>query len=264
MTKILWNQPNESKFETGIDRGVLYVDGMIGVPWHGLIGFVESPVGGEARSYYLDGVKYLNVSDSEELEGTIEAFYCPKEFYHCDGIAEPSIGVNSWQQYRKSFGFSFRTKVGNDSSGSDFSYKIHLVYNALATPTERTYSTVTDTSDPNTLSWSITTKALPVPYLAPTAHITIDLDKASAYGISILEDILYGTNLTDPRIPSPSEVIAIFSYDLDLVVVENVDGSFEVTGPSNKVSMFDIDQFQITSEAVDILDDGEFLIYYNN
>lgn len=149
MTRIFWNAPGERFYEGGVDRGVLYVGSTPGVPWTGLISVAESPKGGEARPYYQDGIKRLNISGKEEFEATINAFTAPREFGPCDGTVAFQNGLFATQQPRKSFHLCYRTQVGNDIQGQSHAYKIHLVYNALAAPTERANATLSDNVEPN-------------------------------------------------------------------------------------------------------------------
>lgn len=210
MTQLLWDQVGERFYETGVDRGVLYLDNA-GFAWNGLISVQENSSGGDPQPYYVDGYKYANVAASEEFQATIEAFSAPKEFGVCDGVVEVYSGLFATQQRRRSFGLSYRTKIGNDVDGLDHGYKIHLVYNALAAPSERNNQTVKDTAEPTTLSWAITTRAPQVAALKPTAHFVIDSTKTDPSVLAELEDILYGTVSTDPVFPSPEELIELFS-----------------------------------------------------
>jgi len=215
MTEIKWDQEGERRFETGVDHGVLYKPDVVtgayeeGFPWNGLISVTESPSGAEANPQYADNMKYLNLTSAEELGGTIEAFTYPPEFGECDGSAEPVEGVSIGQQTRRSFGLAYRTKVGNDLN-SEAGYKLHLIYNAQAAPTERAYTTVNDSPEALTFSWEFTTTAVDVPGFKPSAQLTIDSTKVPAVKLALLEDILYGRDIEEPRLPKPSEVIAIF------------------------------------------------------
>lgn len=217
MPRIAWDKTGERLYETGVDRGVLYRQNQSGVyhtgeAWNGLTAVNESPTGAEANPQYADNIKYLNLISAEEFGFTIEAFTYPDSFAECDGTATPVPGISVGQQTRKPFGFSYRTRVGNDVEGVDFGYKLHLVYGALAAPSEKAYATINDSPEAMTLSWEATTTAVDAgDDHKPTASITIDSTKVQAAALKALEDILYGTPGTNPRLPLPAEVYALFS-----------------------------------------------------
>lgn len=215
MAVLLWDGTGQRFYETGVDRGVLYIpnNGVYdeGYAWNGLVSVSEAPSGAEATPQYADNIKYLNLVSAEEFGATIEAFTYPDEFAQCDGTATPTAGVSVGQQPRKTFGFSYRTKLGNDVDGSDHGYKLHLVYGALAAPSEKAYNTVNESPEAITFSWELTTTPVAVTGLKPTAILTIDSTKVDPANLATLEEALYGTVGTDPRLPLPDEVIAIFS-----------------------------------------------------
>lgn len=215
MAVLTWDGVGERFYETGIDRGVLYIptNGVYsaGYAWNGLVSVTESPSGAEATPQYADNIKYLNLVSAEEFGATIEAFTYPNEFAQCDGTAQPSAGISIGQQTRKSFGFSYRTKVGNDVNGADHGYKLHLVYGALAAPSEKAFNTVNDSPEAITFSWELTTTPVPVTGFKPTAILTIDSTKVPAANLAALETALYGSAGTSPRLPLPDEVVAIFA-----------------------------------------------------
>jgi len=215
MAVLTWDGTGERLYETGVDRGVLYIptNGVYdtGYAWNGLTAVTESPSGAEATALYADNIKYLNLVSAEEFGATIEAYTYPDAFALVDGTARPSAGVSIGQQSRKTFGFSYRTRLGNDVSGADFAYKLHLVYGALAAPSEKAFATINDSPEAITFSWEVTTTPVPVTGLKPTAIITIDSSKVSAANLAALEDALYGTAGTNARLPLPDEVIAIFA-----------------------------------------------------
>lgn len=215
MAVLTWDGVGERFYETGIDRGVLYIptNGVYsaGYAWNGLVSVTESPSGAEATPQYADNIKYLNLVSAEEFGATIEAFTYPNEFAQCDGTAQPSAGVSIGQQSRKSFGFSYRTKVGNDVNGADHGYKLHLVYGALAAPSEKAFNTVNDSPEAITFSWELTTTPVAVTGYKPTAILTIDSTKVPAANLAALETALYGSAGTSPRLPLPDEVLAIFA-----------------------------------------------------
>lgn len=211
MPRLVWGAAGERFFETGLDRGVLYLPSDPGVVWNGLISVSETPDGGESKPYYLDGVKYLNVSSSEEYAATITAYHYPREFSVCDGQKHIQNGLIATQQLRQSFGLSYRTRIGNDVVGADFSYKIHLVYNALAEPAARQNSTLGSSADPSSFSWVISTKPPEITGYKPTAHLVIDTRYTNPDILDEVEDILYGTEMDLARLPDPDELIAIFT-----------------------------------------------------
>lgn len=238
MTVLQWDQVGERLYETGVDHGVLYLldNGLYdeGYAWNGLTAVTESPSGAEPTPLYADNMKYLNLVSVEELSGTIEAYTYPDEFAACDGTVEPEVGVSVGQQDRSTFGLSYRTKIGNDQS-ADHGYKLHLVYGALAAPSEKAYATVNDSPEAITFSWEFSTTAVPVTGLKPTSQLTIDSTKVGAANLAVLEDALYGTVGTDPRLPLPDEVIAMFSGAQTLVTPTTptfVEGTGVITIPS--------------------------------
>lgn len=210
MTKLNWDVVGERFYETGVDHVVLYVAG-IGVAWNGLTSVSESPNGGEPVPYYLDGFKYLNLSAAEEFNATIQAFSSPPEFSICDGTAPLGNGLFITEQPRKSFDLCYRTKIGNDVDGADHGYKLHLIYNALAAPSTRDNSTVSESIDPKTLSWAITTTPPLISLFKPSAHFVIDSTKTSALLMAEVEDILYGSVDTSPGFPTPDTLVNIFN-----------------------------------------------------
>lgn len=215
MSKIAWDQVGEKVYETGVDRGVLFVtetDGTYGdgVGWNGLTTVTESPSGAESNKQYADNQVYLNLLSAEEFGGTIEAFTYPDEFGICDGTAEPVVGIFVAQQSRRSFGFSWRSLIGNDVLGTDFGYKVHLAYGALAAPSEKANATINDSPEATALSWEFSTTPVEVPGLKRSAHLVIDSTKVDSAKLSDLEDILYGTEGQEPRLPLPEEVFALF------------------------------------------------------
>jgi hypothetical protein len=211
MTRLVWNSVGERLFEAGVDQGVLFVDGSDGVPWNGLLSVSESPTGADVTGYFIDGVKYLSLVSSEEFEATIEAFTYPDEFAQCDGTVSVKNGLYITQQARKPFGLVYRTKVGNDVDGIDHGYKIHIVYNALAQPTERANSSWTETIDPETFSWHIVTKPPVFAGFKQSAHFIIDSRETPSYLMHEIEDILFGYQDSEARLPSVDELLAIFT-----------------------------------------------------
>lgn len=215
--KIVWDETGKRFYETGVDHGVLYPLGALGTypagyAWNGLTAITESPSGAEANPQYADNIKYLNLMSAEEFGCTIEAFTYPDEFAVCDGSVEPEVGVRLGQQSRKPFGLCYRTVLGNDIDGNDLGYKLHLIYNALAAPSEKSYNTINDSPEAITFSWDVTTTPVPVTGHKPSASITIDSTKVDATALAALEVILYGvsgTPGTAARLPLPDEIITL-------------------------------------------------------
>ena len=216
MSKIVWDKTGERYYETGVKNGVLYIPtgGVYskGVAWNGLTAVTESPSGAEATPLYADDIKYLNLMSNEEFGATIEAYTYPDEFAECDGSASIATGVMIGQQNRKTFGLSYRTALGNDTVGNDYGYKLHLIYGALAAPSEKGYATINDSPEAITFSWEVTTTPVSVTGFKPTASITIDSTKADPAKLAALEKILYGSDdapATEPRLPLPDEIAAL-------------------------------------------------------
>lgn len=224
MSKIVWDKVGERFLETGVDHAVLYPQDSKGaypkgVAWNGITGITESPSGAEANDIYADNIKYATLRSAETFGATIEAYTSPAEFAACDGSAEIASGVVLGQQARNPFGLSYRTLIQNDTaSEEDDAYKLHLVYNATASPSERSYATVNDSPEAITLSWEITTTPVDVDGFKPASTITIDTSKVDATKLKTLEDILYGTEEAEPRLPLPDEIVGIFKTDSQAVV----------------------------------------------
>ena len=227
--KLVWDKTGERLYETGVDHGVLYpiqAGGVYskGVAWNGLSAVSESPSGAEASPIYADNIKYLNLMSAEEFGATIEAYMYPDEFAECDGSVEVVPGMFAGQQSRKTFGLSYRTILGNDVDNNDYGYKLHLIYGALAAPSEKGYSTINDSPEPITLSWEISTTPVTIntvidgKKLKPTACLTFDSTKFDATFMAKLEEILYGTEPTteggtdgvDARLPLPDEILKLY------------------------------------------------------
>ena len=221
--KLVWDKTGEHYYETGVKNGVLYpmsASGTYpkGVAWNGLTAITESPSGAEATALYADDIKYLNLMSNEEFGATVEAYTYPDEFAECDGSASLTEGVYIGQQARKTFGLCYRTTLGNDSKGNDYGYKLHIIYGAMASPSEKAYSTINDSPDAITFSWELSTTPVAVANFKPTASLTIDSTKVDPEKLAKLEEILYGkdgsgedhsTGAVDPRLPLPDEIANI-------------------------------------------------------
>lgn len=217
MSVLVWDEVGTRTYETGVDHGVLYIPDNAGVyndgvAWNGLVSVTESPSGAASNPQYADNIKYLDLISAEQFGGTIEAFTYPDAFAQFDGLSIPTPGVVIGQQSRRSFGLSFRTKLGNDVQGDDYGYKLHLLYGATASPSERAYHTISDSPAAITFSWAISTTPVSAGgTLKPTSILTIDSSKVNAAALASLEQILYGSAGVDPALPLPATVIAMFS-----------------------------------------------------
>jgi len=222
MAKLVWDDVGKRLYETGVRNGVLYVRDAngaypVGVAWNGLTAVTESPSGAEATPLYADDIKYLNLISAEEFGATIEAYTYPDEFAECDGSVVPVAGVQIGQQPRKTFGLAYRTVLGNDVDNEAYGYKLHLVYGAIAAPSEKAYATINDSPEAITFSWEVSTTPVAVPNLKPTASITIDSTKfaepAERTKLDALEEILFGSDdpAAEPRLPLPAEVLTLLA-----------------------------------------------------
>lgn len=219
MARLIWDAVGQKTYETGVDHGVLYVqrDGKYpkGVAWNGLTSVQQSPSGAEDTALYADNIKYLNMKSAEELGLTIGCYTYPDEWMECDGTAELVPGVMLGQQGRRNFGLCYRTKIGNDTEGDEFGYKLHLIYNCSASPSDKSYNTVNDSPDAIEFSYEVTTTPIPVDGYRPIASVEIDSTKVSKEALAALEEKLYGKagegDENDPYLPLPEELMEIFS-----------------------------------------------------
>ena len=266
MSKLVWDKTGERYYETGVNQGVLYPQGgggtyPSGVAWNGLITVTESPSGAEATPLYADNIKYLNLVSAEEFGATVEAYTYPDEFAQCDGSAEIATGVMIGQQNRKVFGLSYKTALGNDIDGTDYGYKLHLIYGALAAPSEKGYSTINDSPEAITFSWEVTTTPVSVTGFKPTASITIDSTKADPTKLAALEAILYGGEESEARLPLPDEVATLLAADapsaLALVDIVPADEDTDVAVDSNIVLTFNN---KIYRESIIVTEDDGTLV----
>lgn len=222
MAKVKWDQTGERLYETGVDRGVIYPQASNGsypkgAGWNGLTAVTESPSGAEPTPLWANNHKYLTLMSAEEFGATIEAYTYPDEFAECDGSAELAKGVRIGQQKRKTFGLAYRTKIGNDVDGESYGYKLHLVYGALAAPSEKNRQTINEDPEATTMSWEVSTTPVEVDGFEPTSHVEIDSTTADPEKLAALETILYGKDPTqpegsdgvDPRLPLPDEVATL-------------------------------------------------------
>jgi hypothetical protein len=216
MAKLIWDKTGERVYETGVKKGVLYVQDNAGaypagVAWNGLTAVTESPSGAEATALYADDTKYLNLISEEEFGATVEAYTYPDEFAACDGSVELAEGVSIGQQNRKAFGMAYQTTLGNDTEGTAHGYKLHLIYGAMAAPSEKAYASINDSPEAITFSWDLTTTPVEVTGHKPTASLTIDSTKVDATKLAALEKILFGDTAGAARLPLPDEVATLFA-----------------------------------------------------
>lgn len=255
MSKIVWDETGKKLYETGVKNGVLYIQNNgvypLGIAWNGLTGITESPSGAEATPLYADDIKYLNLMSAEEFGATVEAYTYPDEFALCDGSSELAVGVSIGQQNRKSFGLAYRTTLGNDTDGGDHGYKLHLIYGALAAPSEKGYQTINESPEAITFSWELTTTPVEVSGKKPTASLVINSTKVDKSKLETLEAILYGSDGVDPRLPLPDEVASLFTGSqpaaLELSTSVPADSESSVVTSSDIILTFNN---KITKESI--------------
>jgi len=215
MARLVWDSTGEHVYETGVRNGVLYVQNSNGtygngVAWNGITAVTESPSGAEATAIYADDIKYLNLYSAEEFGATIEAYTYPDAFAECDGSASPVAGMSIGQQTRKSFGFCYRTAVGNDVAAEDYGYKLHILYGCRVSPSEKAYQTINDSPEAITFSWEVTTTPVAVSGFKPTACVVIDSTKftteTAKAKLTALEQKLYGSENSEPTLPLPDTI----------------------------------------------------------
>lgn len=235
MSRVIWDAQGEHLYETGVNHAVLYPFSTAtkkyapGVAWNGITGITESPSGAEATPLYADNIKYLNLISAEEFAATIEAYTYPDEFAVLDGTGSMAPGVNVGQQNRGLFGLSYRTELGNDVDGNDYGYKLHLIYGAKASPSEKAYATINESPEAITFSWSINTTPVEVPGFKNTATITIDSTKVDSDKLTALENILYGTDGTYAEFSGSTFVTGTDYYE------KTAEGSYVKTTDSSPV-----------------------------
>ena len=238
MSKLVWDQDGERLYETGVEQGVLYPrsdDGTYpkGYAWNGLTGVSEAPSGAEETALYADNIKYLSLTSAEEFGATITAYTYPEEFEQCDGSADIASGVTISQQDRTPFGLAYKTNLGNDTKGNSHGYKLHLVYGAKAKPSSKDYKTINDSPEAIEMSWEVTTTPIKVPGFKATATVTINSTKVNPDKLAKLEEILFGSETSDARLPLPAEIIEIMKDDADptlSITVSPITGNDDLFG----------------------------------
>ena len=255
MTKIVWDEMGSRLYEIGIDRGAFYPLTGGGVAWNGLTAVNEIITDANETIHFVDGTKFLNQLTIGSFSATLEAFTYPDEFSEYDGEGDSGFTY----QKRKTFNLSYRTLVGNDLNGSDHAYKLHLVYNALASPTNTDYNSFGDTVDPTSFNWNISTVPIAIPNARPTAHIVIDTTRAYKGIVSSIEDILYGVDGVEPRFPGIEEIIQIFADESPFIIIDHGDGMFTAIGvedsPLAHVTLIEPTVFELSSPSVVMIDE---------
>lgn len=255
MSKLIWNDIGSRFFTVGVDRGVFYPHEGEGVAWNGLLSVNEHPVDSDATKSHLDGHAYHNQQTPGNFAATIDAFTYPEEFEEYDGLVD--FGVSN--QYRKSFGFSYRSKVGNDLS-IDHGYLIHLVYNALASPSAKSYSSLGDSDEPAVFSWDLSTVPMQITPSKVSAHIVVDTRKAYSWAVEAFEDILYGKQYYPPRLPSPIEVVQLFEDASIVKITDHGDGTWTAEGPDEAVYLTSETSFVINWPSAVYIDEDTYQV----
>lgn len=257
MTRIAWGSFGSRKFEAGVDRTVFYPQQGPGVPWNGVVAIKEEPTGASLPVQHIDGVPFRSQKTKEGFALILQALTCPKEFDEYENLSEGLLT----KQRKRTFGLSYRTLIGNDELGLAFGNKIHLVYNALAMPSKVDFSSLSkDGLDATPFSWGISTSPVDIPTVKPAAHLIVDTSIAYPEAIQALEDILYGSENTEPRLPDPVELMALFEEYAIFVVIDHGDGTWTASGPDEMVHMLDATTFEIVSPTVEYLDEDTYSV----
>lgn len=265
MATLVWDQVGKRVFQTGVDRGVLYLQDGSAVAWNGLTNIEESSVS-ELKSFYLDGVKYLEVLSPGDFQGKLTALTYPDEFDSVNGIAHVAPGLSYYEQPPKSFGLSYRTRIGNDVDGTDYGYKIHILYNILANPESNSFGTFDDSgAQPIEFSWSLTGTPPKIGRFRPTVHVSVDSTKTSPEILQLLEDKLYGTEETSASLPTMQEIAEYFGYLGALIIVDHGDGTWSAVDESNTyITMLDSTTFSIDNVDAVYLDSDTYEVSSTN
>jgi hypothetical protein len=240
--RLQWDASGEHLYETGLDRGVLYVGDNAGVVWNGLVSLDEKSSGGTSDAFYIDGERYLNIAELEEFGATLTAFTYPDEFMVCDGTQPLDNGLFVMYQPRKPFGLTYRTLIGSDEAGSNLGYRIHVLYNCLAAPSERNNQTLTDSPSMMNFSWDLTALPTEMTGFRPSAHVMIDTTIAHPGAVSDAENILYGSVTSAARLPTFSELIEIFEENATLRITDHGDGSWTALTADTDTSIITFDE----------------------
>lgn len=259
MARISWDEPASHLYETGVDRGVLYVDADPGVPWNGLTSITENVSGGAAKPFYIDGEKYLNLASREEFEATLSAYTYPDEFGVCDGTAAVRPGLFVTGQKRKSFSLTYRTKVGNDQT-DEYAYKVHIIYNALADPSSKPHKSLGASIEPENFAWNLTSIPAIVDGYRKSSHIVLDSRLINTKALSQIEDALYGTDASLARLPVFDELAEFVDINGILTVTDNGDGTYTMTAPARYLFLMDASDFQLTWSTAVFIDANTYTV----
>lgn len=254
MAELVWDQIGERSYQTGIDRGVLYLPNGSGVPWNGLVSVTEQ-FEREIKVFHLDGVKYLECHVLSEYSSELKAFTYPDEFDDINGIVY-SDGILFHDQPPSRFGLTYRTMLGDDVTGTDRGYKIHILWNLMAVPSNIVYTSMSNQDNPLVFTWNISGTPVSVEGYKPTCHVSIDTTKITAYDLGLIEDMLYGTATTAPNLPS---LLELLSLD-DLIIIDNGDGTWTAVGPDRFITMLDSTTFQIANADATFIDANTYTI----
>lgn len=260
MTALVWDQVGERIYQTGIDRGVLYLSDNSGVVWNGIVSVTEvfNP---EVQKYYLDGVKYLETHAPGDFAGELRAFTYPDEFdQFCGIVYDESSGISLHNQKTLSFGLSYRTLIGDDVSGLEHGYKIHILYNLMANPSNNSYASLNKQSNPIEFGWSLSGTPVVATGYRPTVHVSIDSTKIDPISLTMIEDIIYGTDELNPVLPALQDLISLLSELDNIIIIDNMDGTWTATGPDSLITMLNSTTFQITGANAIYLDPDTYEI----
>lgn len=260
MSRIVWDHTGQRQFEVGVDRGVLYTPGSSPVAWNGLTAVLEKRDGEGTKPYYLEGVKYFDDPSLSDYRATLQAVTYPDEFSSFDGVQDLGNGLYFENQIPKTFGLSYRTLLGNNLEGSDLGYRIHLLYNLTATPSNRNYSSISTEVRPTEFSWDISGVPEIVAGRRPTSHVVLDSTKMNPRLLQKMEDILYGNALINGSLPPLSTVVSLIVDWALIAIVDNGDGTWSATGPEEYITMLDAKTFQIVSTAASYIDPDTYTI----
>lgn len=258
MTRLLWDQSGTRFYEDGVDRGVLYLPDGSGIPWNGLTSVTESVNGASASPVYFDGVKFADILVLGNYGATLRSYTYPDEFLQFEGVQDGGNGLFIGNQQPERFGLSYRTRINNDNF--DDGYKIHVVYNLRATPSDKSYQTLSPDNGPIEFEWTVTSTPIELPGYRPTAHLIFDTRQMGELLVKDIEDALYGDGSNDARLPSISTLTSFVGEWVIIRIVENIDGTWTATGPSNLISMLDATTFQIIQANAVYLDVNTYSI----
>jgi hypothetical protein len=260
MAQLTWDSIGSRIYETGLDRGVLYLTNGTGVAWNGLISVAEESQSNGTMPLYYDGVKYFDQPSPYEFSGTINAYTYPVEFLQYDGYAYAADGMFFNNQNRSTFSISYRTAIGNDTQNLKYGYKIHIIYDMTTDPSQVSYATTNDGAEPIEFSWKVNSRPQIVDGFAPVSHVILDSRLMSSGTLMTIENILYGTNSTLPRVPPASELYSIVQSGTGVIIIDNGNGTWTAIGTDSLFTMLDSTTFQITSVNATYIDADTYQI----